>query len=336
MCADLPGRGGPAATELRVGGSVDVRMALDPYVSTLVLSVDALSRRRGVPEEWRHRITGSLSPRDVLALRPLAARDGSVVPGSVAPLNPRTETPVGDQIERLRAIPGERLLHDLEAAYPAGDLPAHWRPVADRPRDWLHRYAATMGRVWDAVEPLWTKARPLLDRELERIGVASVRGALGTVLAGLHPGGAFEDGVLRIPDPQPARFDLGGRPLVLVPMLSAADALICDFDDPDAAWIAYPLAAAHRLAGEPADPGSLEAMLGPVRAALLRAVERPLTMGELARLARLSPSAVTHHCERLAASGLVRRERRGRETRVRRTERGHAVVALFPAGRASR
>ncbi|WP_067459936.1 MarR family transcriptional regulator [Actinomadura macra] len=318
------------ATELHVGRTVDVRMALDPYVSTLALGVDAFAGRSGAPARWRRHVLGRLAPRSIQAIYPLAVRGRSVVPGSVKPLNPITETVVGDQVERLRAIPGERLLDDLEAAFPAGDLPAHWRHVADHPGDWLHGYADTMDEIWSAVEPLWAEALPLLEREIERVGVAFVRGGLGTVLDGLHPAVAFEDGALRVPDPEPARFDLDGRPLVLVPMLSAVDALICDFDDAAAVWIAYPLPALDPLAHDLTDPGSLDTMLGPVRAALLRAVARPLTMGELARLTQLSPSAVTHHCERLVGSGLVRRERHGREIRIHQTERGRRVVGLFP------
>lgn len=319
-----------SVTQLDTGQVVDVRVALDPYVSTLALGVDALSHPRGAPAVWRRRILGSLTASRALTMRPLAVVGQSVVPGSVKPLNPITETPVGDQVERLRAIPGEQLLEDLEMAFPSGDLPAHWRQVADRPEDWLHGYADTMGDVWSAVEPLWKHALPLLEREIERIGVASVRDGLGTVLADLHPAGAFEDGTLRIPDPEPARFDLGGRPLVLVPMLSAEDALICDFDDPEGAWIAYPLPGVHQPGPAPEEPGSLDSLVGPVRAALLRAAARPLTMGELARLTRLAPSAVTHHCERLVASGLVRRERQGREIRIHQTDRGRKISELFP------
>ncbi|KAB2339293.1 helix-turn-helix domain-containing protein [Actinomadura rudentiformis] len=317
-------------TELSIGQVFDVRVALDPYASTLALGLDALSHHRGAPAHWKRRILGSLTARKALAMHPLTVEGQSVVPGSVKPLNPISETPVRDQVERLRAIPGEQLLEDLEMAFPSGVLPAHWRQVADRPEDWLHRYADTMVDVWEAVEPLWKHALPLLEREIERIGIASVRNGLGTVLAGLHPAASFEDNVLRIPDPEPARFDLGDRPLVLVPMLVGEDALICDFDDPAGAWIAYPLHVVHDRARGLEEPGSLVALVGPVRATLLCAAALPVTMGELAKLTQLAPSAVTHHCERLVASGLVHRERQGREIRIHQTERGRKIVELFP------
>jgi DNA-binding MarR family transcriptional regulator len=62
---------------------------------------------------------------------------------------------------------------------------------------------------------------------------------------------------------------------------------------------------------------------------LLSALTRPITMGELAALTRLTPSAITYHCERLSAAGLVRRERSGREVRVTLTPRAEQLTELF-------
>jgi DNA-binding MarR family transcriptional regulator len=73
----------------------------------------------------------------------------------------------------------------------------------------------------------------------------------------------------------------------------------------------------------------LSAVLGPVRAQLLMVSHTQPTMGELATLTRLAPSAITYHCSRLAAAGLVSRIRRGREVRVSRTERGELLLRLF-------
>ncbi|MFB9832080.1 ArsR/SmtB family transcription factor, partial [Actinoallomurus acaciae] len=180
--------------------------------------------------------------------------------------------------------------------------------------------------------PAWRDARPLLDREVARVGVAAMRGRLDAILGGIHPSSRFEDGVLKIRDPEPARFDLAGRPLVLVPMVSGGDALICSLDRPDAVWLGYPVPGAGRLfRSQPAQDGgnALELLLGPVRAQVLNAVSRPVTMGELATLTRLTPSAVTYHCERLAVAGLVRRERHGREVRVSLTPRAERLTELF-------
>jgi DNA-binding MarR family transcriptional regulator len=69
-----------------------------------------------------------------------------------------------------------------------------------------------------------------------------------------------------------------------------------------------------------------------MRARVLLAAERPLTMSDLARRASIAPSAVTYHCDRLAAAGLVRRQKQGREAWVSQTRRGAELVSLFAAG----
>ena len=323
------------ATELHIGRLEDatVRVSLDPYLSVLALTTDALGgRRRGAPESWRRRIRSAVSPAQAQAVWPLVAPGHSVTPDSVSPLNPILETSVDEQVERLRGLPPDDLLADLAGVFGSTGLPAHWRTVARQPRQWLRAYAAATAQVWAAMKPVWREARPLLDREVARVGVAAMRGRLDVVLGGIHPSGRFENGVLKIRDPEPARFDLAGRPLVLVPMVSGGDALICSLDRPDVVWLGYPVPGAGRLFhGRPPLEGgnTLELVLGPVRAQVLGAVSQPITMGELAALTRLTPSAITYHCERLAAAGLIRRERHGREVRVSLTPRAERLGELF-------
>ncbi|GAA4506642.1 hypothetical protein GCM10023191_064030 [Actinoallomurus oryzae] len=327
----------PDATELHVGRLADakVRVSLDPYLSVLALTTDALGgRRRGAPESWRRRIRSAVSPAQAQAVWPLVAPGHSVTPDCVSPLSPIFETSVDEQIERLRDLSPDELLADLDGVFGRSGPPPHWRTVARQPRHWLRAYASATSQVWAAMRPVWREARPLLDREVARVGAAAMRGRLDVILGGIHPSSRFEDGVLKIRDPEPARFDLAGRRLVLVPMVSGGDALICSLDRADAVWLGYPLPGAGRLfRGEPAQEGgnALELLLGPVRAQVLTAASRPVTMGELATLTRLTPSAVTYHCERLAAAGLVLRERHGREVRVSLTPRAERLSELFDA-----
>jgi hypothetical protein len=322
------------ATELHIGrlDAATVRVSLDPYLSVLALTTDALGgRRRGAPESWRRHIRAAVSPAHAQAVWPLVAPGHSVTPDCVSPLNPVLETSVDEQIERLRDLSPDDLLADLDRVFGAAP-PPHWRAVARRPRQSLRAYAGATSQVWTAMRPAWRDARPLLDREVARVGAAAVRGRLDVVLGGIHPSGRFEDGVLKIRDPEPARFDLAGRPLVLVPMVSGGDALICCLDRPDAVWLGYPVPGAGRLfhgAPPSAAGGELDLLLGPVRAQLLSALTRPITMGELAALTSLTPSAITYHCERLGAAGLIRRERNGREVWVTLTPRAEQLTELF-------
>jgi DNA-binding transcriptional ArsR family regulator len=325
------------ATELHFDRLGEIRVAFDPFVSVLSLLTDALGRRRGAPGPWRRQILAAVSPHGLSAVRPIAAPDYSVTPDCVTPRNPSREISVCDQVEWLHDISDDELLGDIHAVFDERP-PPHWERALRRPRNWMHAYADAIRDTWRCVEPWWKQAQPMLDREVSRVGTALVRGELDLVLDGLHPASRFAGGVLSIRDPEPARFDLAGRPLVLVPMLSGEQALICNLELPDVVWIGYPLRGVNRmLPGAPGAPPPrdtlLESMIGPVRAQLLLALSRPATMGELARLTRLAPSAITYHCERLAAAGLVHREKWGRRVSVSRTSRGTELIdLLIPPG----
>ena len=81
---------------------------------------------------------------------------------------------------------------------------------------------------------------------------------------------------------------------------------------------------------------NLEALVGTQRARLLRALDRPRTIGELARTLIAVPSAATHQVSALEAAGLVVRERNGQHVLVHRTVRGARMVDLYePARRAT-
>ncbi|MEV4115499.1 hypothetical protein [Nonomuraea sp. NPDC049695] len=142
---------------------------------------DALAgRHRGLPQAWRSAVQSRASRRSREIVRPLGAPGCSVAPDSVVPRAPVGDDSVQEQIDLLRDMSPDTLLKDLEQAF--GQLPAHWRAAAERPGRWLHGYAGAFADVWATAERLWSRARPLLDREVARVGVASVRGGLDELL----------------------------------------------------------------------------------------------------------------------------------------------------------
>ena len=74
---------------------------------------------------------------------------------------------------------------------------------------------------------------------------------------------------------------------------------------------------------------TLEALVGPQRARVLRALDRPRTVGELARTLIAVPSAATHQVSALEAAGLVVRQRNGQHVIVHLTVRGARLVELY-------
>src|SRR5262249_13581810 len=151
------------------------------------------------------------------------------------------------------------LLGDIHDVFD-GAPPPQWHTALRRPQSWVHAYADAMADAWRSVESLWAAAQPMLEREVRRVGAAALPGRLHLIRARLHPASQFAHQVLRIRDPEPASFELGDRPLVLVPMLSGVRALICNLDRADAVWIAYPLPPADHMPS-PEASGRVSALL---------------------------------------------------------------------------
>ncbi|GAA3075661.1 ArsR/SmtB family transcription factor [Streptosporangium carneum] len=319
-------------SELRVSSAPNVSVSISPNLTALAVIADALAgRRRGLPEPWRRATREAVSVQGREAVRPLGAPGYSVVPDSVVPQTPVGDVSVESQVALLREVSGERLIADLEQAFGGERVPEHWRPAADRPGRWLAGYATALGDVWRVMGPLWERAAPLLDREIERVGTAVVRGGLDVLLSSLSERIRYGEGGLLIGDLEASSYDLGDRRMILVPMLAGRDAVIVNLDHPDVVWIAYPVPGADTLwrGNDARAVDELSALVGPVRAALLHSLGRPMTMSALAAGAGMVPSAITYHCERLVAAGLVSRERRGREVWIVRTHRGAELLDLF-------
>ncbi|WP_433440664.1 ArsR/SmtB family transcription factor [Nonomuraea sp. CA-141351] len=289
------------------------------------MTTDALAGRyRGLPQSWRRAVQSGASRRSRQAVRPLGASGCALAPDSVVPRAPVHDDSVQEQIDLLHDLPPDTLLKDLEQAF--GPVPAHWRAAAERPGRWLHGYAGALGDVWATAERLWSRARPLLDREVARVGVASVRGGVDVLLGSVAERLVRDANGLVIEGAGAGVHELGDRSLVLVPMLAGKDALIVGLDDPEAVWIAYPVPAAGRLWRTDSD--ELSELVGPVRAEVLRTLDRPMTMTTLAGDMNIPPSSLTFHCDRLVAARLIARERRGREVWIGRTARAGELLEL--------
>ncbi|MFF7203614.1 winged helix-turn-helix domain-containing protein [Streptomyces sp. NPDC008141] len=326
-------------TELRLGPLDQVRVSVAPHPGATLLSLvaDALGgRSQGVPAHWQ-RIVRSAAPRAAPGVvSPLFAPDHSIIPDCLTPTACMPDGDATTQFDYLADLSPDTLLAEMETEF-AQSVPRQWQPVVDRPRDWLQAYAELLAEVWQEFLPVWKQADRLFHREAERIGSATVRGCLDSVLPGISPRFKLRGTSLHLPDQQAGTFDLGDRRLVLVPIVSGMGASMFAFDRPDLVWIGYPVPGIGQLwdggaaTGQPAeisrDPLTLIA--GRLRAAILRASATPMTMGELASHLRCSPANITYHCTQLQDAGLLDRERRGRHVVLRRTERGHALVELL-------
>ncbi|TDD25736.1 ArsR/SmtB family transcription factor [Nonomuraea diastatica] len=322
-----------AWSELRFSSTPQISISISPHLTVLAMIADALAgRRRGLPELWRRTISAHVRPYGHEAVRPLAAPGRTVAPDSLVARSPIDgDVTVQSQLSALQDTAPDALIRDMEQTFGPGAPPAHWRAAAEQPRRWLHGYAAALADVWHTAEPLWERARPLLDREIERVGVAAVRGRPELLFGSLSDRIVSTERGLLISDPEATGYDLGDRRIVLVPMLAGKDSVIVSLDDPEAVWIAYPVRGADSLWRQPVRPSvdELSALVGPIRADLLCALDQPMTMSMLATGMKIAPSGLTYHCDRLRAGRLITRERRGREMWIARTRRAEELLELF-------
>ncbi len=333
-------RGGARRSEVRLElgplDELDLTIAQAPYLSVLALMKEVLGNTpRGLPTSVARRIDLAVgeaghSSLDALA-DPLTRAPMCVFPGDgLMPQLP-------DSITALRDATAGWITESIEEEF-GNEIPTTWRPPVRYPRRWLSGFAQAVVEVARATTVERRQAQTFISAEIARGYRAQAQGTLDVFLAGLSPRLSMEGTTLSFDDPQPELVDLAGRRLVLVPMFAGPRILSTGFDQTDIVWIGYPVQGL--LGGAPATPAEdhLVELLGPTRASLMLCVGRPRAVGELAAILSVSPASVTFHCDRLVATGLVRRERRGHHVQVMRTSRGDELVDLMCADpvRASR
>jgi DNA-binding transcriptional ArsR family regulator len=317
-------------THLRVGdpGALNVTLVKAPHLSLVLL----LTASFGPSAVGRTARAARASVRESgrFALSSVLASAHGVFPDVVAtPIPPTADVSVEEQVQRLRDLPDDAMLHDLVDAF-GPDLPTAWRAPADRPRRWLDSYATATLDAWSAVSPRWQHAQPLLDLEARRVGAAVVRGGTDVLLNTLHPRIRYERGEIWVPALREATLDLNGRRLALVPTVAGPMGRLVGFDLADVVYLAYPVPGQAGLGENGAAHGDpLVQVLGRARADVLQAADRPISMGKLAAAVGCSPRMTTYHAGQLEAAGLIVRERRGQSVWVSRTARGHELVELL-------
>jgi DNA-binding transcriptional ArsR family regulator len=305
-----------------------VRIGHTPLPTALSLIAEALGRSaHGAPTAWTAPVRAALRRTDVLALLPIFGQPSLLIPDPLVPLPHAGEMSAQAIVERIAAVEPAELLAGAAEDY-GDDPPEVWRHAARDPAAWVRRYAVAMGRVLDGLAPLWATAGEVLRRETDRLGGAIAVGAAREVLGLLHPDGRVLSDELVIARPGAPRSRWQpANPLVLLPMIAGPGALVSTHRDGVLSHLGYPLAGRSVLLR--GDSPTLDALLGAVRAELLRRLDDPLPMARVAELVGGRPSTATYHVGALELAGLVIREPRGRQVLVARTPRGQSLLALY-------
>jgi hypothetical protein len=322
-----PSGRGRVTLELGPLDELDLRFAHAPYLSVLALMKEVLANTpRGLPSAVARRIDLAVSDPGHAALDaladPLTMAPMCVFPGDG--LMPQ----LSDSITALRDTTSDSIAESIAAEY-GDEVPTTWRPPAREPRRWLGDFTRAAVEVARETVPERRRAQSAIDREIARGNRARSQDAVDVFLAELSPRLQLNQTTLSFADPQPEHLDLAGRQLVLVPMFAGPRILSTCFDRDDVVWIGYPVKGL--FADEPAVPPDdhLVELLGLTRANLMLCIGRARSVGDLASILGVSPASVTFHCDRLVASGLIRRVRRGHQVQVVRTPRGDELVDLM-------
>jgi DNA-binding transcriptional ArsR family regulator len=308
-----------------------LRFAMSPVPTMFVLTRDAVQQGRlGTPAHWRKAVMARLGTRHVEALAPLADRRTTGWPSVLDDVGAPKET-IDEALQRLAATSGQTLIEALEADRDVTPSSA-WDALRRDPERWLRGCIDAMHRAGDALAPLWQGSIGRLEREAERFDAAIDRGVPKSQIANeLILRAALVDGALLVtPSAEPRRMKIDRDGVIVSPIVAASRAGTISSPGESLLRFAYPVRDLWRAVDDaPPPPGSLEALLGRVRAALLRRLDGALTAGTLAEASNLSPASITYHLRALESAGLVVRRRSGRNIIVRRTSRGTRLLSLY-------
>jgi DNA-binding transcriptional ArsR family regulator len=320
----------------RVGLSADrgqqARLAATPLATVTELIFEVFGRPKGSPAPWPNAVREALEPHDMVtvALAPVCGPGGPpFIPDCLLP-RPETVFPsFDDELDRVAAVSADELVAELESA----DLLASaWEIASKAPRRWLDAYLLAIRLAWIGVRPWWERAAPLIEREVERVGVALASRSVNKLVSDLYPPGrADHDRGRSLPWEPPTAL---APDLVLVPMVVGPGGSLVGTDGERICYLGYPLPGAHRLVTQdrPRRAGrALDALLGAPRADILRRLDRPATAGQLADELLFTPAAISHHLKALERAGLAMRERFGQRVLVHRSARGTALLHIYEA-----
>ncbi|MFF7992076.1 ArsR/SmtB family transcription factor [Kitasatospora xanthocidica] len=162
--------------------------------------------------------------------------------------------------------------------------------------------------------PYWERIQARLDDECDACGRIVMAGGVQMLLATLHPRIVWRPPVLELLDGPEGDVHLDGRGLLLVPSVFLAGRvgrLITATRDSGVPALVYALSVgsgdATALWTDPDDDSgeALGALVGPTRAAALRALTASCTTGELAARLGISSAGASQHATVLRQSGLI-------------------------------
>jgi DNA-binding transcriptional ArsR family regulator len=190
-------------------------------------------------------------------------------------------------------------------------------------------FGATMGESWDSMSAVLRRDVAGMRERADLLGLGP---AAGSLYEGMRWLGAERALQVRLPGfPEDARFELGGRGLVLMPSLFGLDQALPVLDPLRQPTLCYPVRAPLVVPRRGGD--GLAALMGAGRARALRAIGAGCTTGELATRLGVSAPTASQHTTALRNADLIVSVRDGQRVRHLLTDLGDALLCANPGAR---
>lgn len=247
---------------------------------------------------------------------------------------PHTARPsLAEQVELMRRTSQDVVEEQFAKHYPEG-LPDFLLPyLHDRDRA-FGRLADALTAFWElAIAPYWPVMRTALDEEMLLRAHTLAANGPEALLTSLRGRAQWDRPVLSLPKRRESVLVAHDQRLLLVPLILAQDRLTCSTDHAEILMVTYQARGAAVLAPKPVPSrrrqDRLAQLIGPGRAAVLRALTEPSTTTGLAASLGISPSTVSEQLSSLLETGAVHRSRTGRHVLYGLSPAGAALLALF-------
>jgi DNA-binding transcriptional ArsR family regulator len=282
---------------------------------------------------WMNEHREAIAALDLAPMAALYPGGGGYLPDFTTP-PPEGPYPVlEEELERVRSTPHDQVAKEVRRVYEQREMPPAAARFIERPDDALDDLVRTMRRYWEtAIEPHWPRMRALLEGDvLYRARTLALEGPVA-LFANLHPEVSWKDGVL-ILDKHNHDDDVKpfGRGIVLIPLVFSCPKLVAMWDDPWQPTLAYPPRGLATLweAEPPKAATALLELVGESKAAILHALEIPMTTSEVAARIGVTPGAVSQQLAQLRRAGIVEAHRSGRGVYSSLTPIGSQLLELL-------
>ena len=258
---------------------------------------------------------------------------------------------IDEALEMLRAMPAELLRMELGAVweYRSGRPPAWVRQLADGDREARDVFVRALSDLHAAVvAPRWDSVLSAFHASAASRMSVLASGGHEKLFAALDPRLRWRDDGLDctgVDSEWEREMKLDGSGLLIQPLACWAGPTVFSCGD-GPAGAAPVLLYGCAPSGQPGPPDTvlantapagspvgdaLAALLGPTRAAVLRALRKPCGTAELAQEVRISPASASEHAKVLRDAHLIETSRAGRSVRHSLTMLGAAMLGQLPA-----